>query len=991
MINEKQRILIADLSSNKKVLFLIWLVLIVAPISFFIIIGENLASNLETHLKESVKINLSSEMQAFKEDLSFTRFLEETLNNNKNLFISDSASETAKLFKENTDLPLVGLILYNSDKNNCDVYFSSEHKKSIGYFPKSLALSVIKQKCDKGKIDIGRATAIVPGYKRAESYLRQILKIPGDIETNPGEVFSYISGITDMGRLLICYFNLPSKNNLYYNGALAIVRENEISLRQLLDFAAKKSVFSGIERSYKKLKSNQSLLLKPEEFESKFQFDNTKNEISLMGLPSDQVLLRLSSGGTYYPKNVLNTINNILMLKVSSGNESLTHPIRRVFEQSKIPILLFFLLFSLLIFRIGLFGYAGRFKISTVIFASIFAVSLIPFSIFAGSIIYYQEHSKTHKEIEFNRFAQSYSDSLEKELLAFVENREARISKIADEITNRDLVYLVKYFKDRIKQINATTVTLDSRKNRVFIVYNKNSSNEVIIYNNKNEAIDENLNPLVVQPVIKQGELDNRLNSIEQDALYLISSIFYNALVPIPMNKEMSPGDWKIQLLPSPETYDRLLDNPGNINIIDGGDLNRIYTIIPEFYSNPDEIFKSTLLKLTVLFFNTNDLIDEFIAKSPNILQKKEGDYTYSVCFVPLVKRDEIPPITDFRCHKEFMTKTASDLLSTTVKTLSTSIIEKNGTRYISNVLQKLNTVILIKFDKTSGDITLFSPIIIAAIYFILIISAVVLFLRQIFLNPIRQLENASYAVTKGNYNQQIENYSSDEFKDLSISFNNMSKGLLQKERMSNYLASDILEEISANKLANLRPGGECIDVSIIFCSIINTAMNTSSEEITEVLSDLIDCADQISTENYGQIDKLIGDTLMIVFRKGENTDNNQVLNCCKTALKISEKYNFSGSTLRVKIGISSGLAVSGKIGSRKGKLDFTVIGNPVNLASRLKDQAYKATETGILICPNTIRGLMGKGKLKFLERMTIKGRTREFSLYELLSLRTEI
>ncbi|MGI6446938.1 MAG: hypothetical protein ACOX2I_14795 [Candidatus Ozemobacteraceae bacterium] len=118
-----------------------------------------------------------------------------------------------------------------------------------------------------------------------------------------------------------------------------------------------------------------------------------------------------------------------------------------------------------------------------------------------------------------------------------------------------------------------------------------------------------------------------------------------------------------------------------------------------------------------------------------------------------------------------------------------------------------------------------------------------------IIIGPLFFLINLLYDLA----DNQIENYSSDEFKDLSISFNNMSKGLLQKERMSNYLASDILEEISANKLANLRPGGERIDVSIMFCSIINTAMNTSSEEITQILSDLIDCADQISTENYGQ------------------------------------------------------------------------------------------------------------------------------------------
>ncbi|MBR4570119.1 MAG: hypothetical protein IKO19_05565, partial [Candidatus Riflebacteria bacterium] len=80
---------------------------------------------------------------------------------------------------------------------------------------------------------------------------------------------------------------------------------------------------------------------------------------------------------------------------------------------------------------------------------------------------------------------------------------------------------------------------------------------------------------------------------------------------------------------------------------------------------------------------------------------------------------------------------------------------------------------------------------------------------------------------------------------------------------------------------------------------------------------------------------------------------------------------------------------VSGKIGSRNGKLDYTVIGNPVNLAARLKVQAGKAKNTGILICPNSIRLIQGAGRLNFIERMTIKGRTnRTFPLYELIGLR---
>jgi len=89
-----------------------------------------------------------------------------------------------------------------------------------------------------------------------------------------------------------------------------------------------------------------------------------------------------------------------------------------------------------------------------------------------------------------------------------------------------------------------------------------------------------------------------------------------------------------------------------------------------------------------------------------------------------------------------------------------------------------------------------------------------------------------------------------------------------------------------------------------------------------------------------------------------------------------------------IRAGIASGNVVSGRIGSRLGKLDYTVIGDTVNLAARLKIEAAKAGTTGIVVAPSTIRGLRGQGRVAFIERVEIKGKSREYPLYELLELR---
>ena len=130
----------------------------------------------------------------------------------------------------------------------------------------------------------------------------------------------------------------------------------------------------------------------------------------------------------------------------------------------------------------------------------------------------------------------------------------------------------------------------------------------------------------------------------------------------------------------------------------------------------------------------------------------------------------------------------------------------------------------------------------------------------------------------------------------------------------------------------------------------------------------------------------MVEDTLMLVFRQ-RGTDSSHVESACRTALALSTAFRDEGR-FRLLAGIASGPAVSGKIGSRSGKLDYTVIGNPVNLAARLKAQAGKACETGIIVCPNTIRMLRGLARLRFIERTEIKGRSRTFPLYELIEMR---
>ncbi len=161
---------------------------------------------------------------------------------------------------------------------------------------------------------------------------------------------------------------------------------------------------------------------------------------------------------------------------------------------------------------------------------------------------------------------------------------------------------------------------------------------------------------------------------------------------------------------------------------------------------------------------------------------------------------------------------------------------------------------------------------------------------------------------------------------------------------------------------------------------------DATAEQIFAILSDFIAAADASASGHGGVVDKLVEDTLMLVFR-GSDERSGHALSACTAVLELEQKMR--SLDLRICAGIASGPVVSGRIGSRLGKLDFTVIGDTVNLASRLKGQAKKAAGTGIIISPGTIRVLKGLARVTFIERTELKGKAREYPLYELSGLRS--
>jgi adenylate cyclase len=159
------------------------------------------------------------------------------------------------------------------------------------------------------------------------------------------------------------------------------------------------------------------------------------------------------------------------------------------------------------------------------------------------------------------------------------------------------------------------------------------------------------------------------------------------------------------------------------------------------------------------------------------------------------------------------------------------------------------------------------------------------------------------------------------------------------------------------------------------------------------MLNEYFSYMEDVLTNHAGIIDKYIGDAVMATFGMPFPNDadaQNSVLAACDM-VKVLELLNVrrtaaGGSPLRIGVGVATGTVIAGNIGSPK-RMDFTVIGDPVNLASRIESMT-KLYGADILICEQTRKRLTTSPKMRRIDVVRVRGQTRPTNLYEVLEHR---
>lgn len=265
-----------------------------------------------------------------------------------------------------------------------------------------------------------------------------------------------------------------------------------------------------------------------------------------------------------------------------------------------------------------------------------------------------------------------------------------------------------------------------------------------------------------------------------------------------------------------------------------------------------------------------------------------------------------------------------------------------------------------------------------------------ILFISHGLSKPIVQLVSGIENIRLGNFGSRVAVKGHDEFAMLARSFNDMTADLALKERYKAVL-SQLADHEVADQLVSghLTLGGELRHVSVLFCDIRGfTAMteNMPPQEVIQLLNEHMTALNRIAHEYHGVVDKFVGDLLMVVFGapKSYGRDSLHATRCALAMMQERQRLNQTSKYyLEIGIGIATGEAVAGCMGS-KDRMNYTVLGERVNLASRL---CSIANGMEILVDQTTIQELGCLAEAETIEPMQLKGFSEPVPAYRLLSI----
>lgn len=271
-------------------------------------------------------------------------------------------------------------------------------------------------------------------------------------------------------------------------------------------------------------------------------------------------------------------------------------------------------------------------------------------------------------------------------------------------------------------------------------------------------------------------------------------------------------------------------------------------------------------------------------------------------------------------------------------------------------------------------------------IYSFLLIFLISSVLSETFISPINLMVLGTAQLNLNRYPSLV--YSANhEFGNLIDQFNSMAAGMRQRHLLDRFISKEVSHAI-ASETADLRENTTQMVYRVVLFvhirSFNSLCENLPPDAAITMLNLYFSHLEPCIIKHGGQIDKYIGDAIMVSFAP-ENAHNNPELAACSAAYSCRETLEHLNidlqkhdlPTIQIGIGIASGMVIKGRVGARKGRQDFTIIGDAVNLAARLESIAHFSASSNIMISETVSEKISAAFAVSEHGQVQIKGKEK--------------
>ena len=286
---------------------------------------------------------------------------------------------------------------------------------------------------------------------------------------------------------------------------------------------------------------------------------------------------------------------------------------------------------------------------------------------------------------------------------------------------------------------------------------------------------------------------------------------------------------------------------------------------------------------------------------------------------------------------------------------------------------------------------TLSAPVLLFPLSALFVGTVLSWLLARAFEQPLVEMKTAVQGIQQGSLEPKLAATSTDELGHLAEGINHMAQGLREKEFMKETFGKVVAPAVRDHLLkGNLQLGGEMRVATVLFCDLRGfTALSEklTPAQVVEMLNVHFDTMSRCIEDEGGLINKFIGDAIMAIYNVPLPYADH-ASRAYRSALRMLESLSAMNASfaarslppLKIGIGLHTGEVLAGNIGSAS-RLEYTVIGDTVNVASRIEGLC-KETGRPLLISEATAAEMQQEALLQVIGEFPIRGREKPIRIY---------